>query len=155
KFARRNRARLAVAAVLCLALLAVLMTAAGSIGWVAHDRAERQLRLTHQAELILGDVDRLEREQKWPEAQAAVERAEALLAGGEAGDAIEARIREARRDLGFVVELERIREARAATIEGKINNAGAARDYARAFGEYGVDLDSLPVADAVTRLRRN
>ncbi len=65
KFARRNRGRLAAAAVLSAALLVAVGAAAWSVGWVARDHAERQSRLTRQAELILDDVDRLEGEQKW------------------------------------------------------------------------------------------
>jgi tetratricopeptide (TPR) repeat protein len=154
KFARRNRGRLALGGVLCLALLAVLATAAGSIGWIARDRAERQARLNGQVELILDDVDRLAREQKWREAQAALEQAEAVMAGGEPKEPIGQRVRESRRDLQFVVELDRIRQARAATVGGKLDNAGARQDYARAFRDYGVDIESLPATESVARLQR-
>jgi tetratricopeptide (TPR) repeat protein len=155
KFARRNRSRLTAAAVLGVALLAAMGTAAGSIGWVARDRAARQARLTGQVELILEDTDRLERDQKWPEALAAVGRAEAALAGGEAGDAIRRRVATARRDLAFVAELDRIAQERWAVVEGKFNHAGAARDYARAFRAYGVDIESVPVEEAIAGLRQN
>ena len=153
KFARRNRGRLAASAVLGAALVAAVGTAAGSIGWVTRDREARQARLTGQVALILEDVDGLEREQKWPEALAAADRAEAALAGGEADDAVRRRVAEARRDLSFVARLDRIRQERAATIEGKFNNAGAARDYATAFHEYGADVESLPSDEAVAQLR--
>ena len=92
KFARRNRGRLTAAAVLSAALLVAVGAAAWSIGWVSREHAERQSRLTHQAELILDDVDRLEKEQKWREAQATAERADAILAGGETSDIIRRRV---------------------------------------------------------------
>ena len=60
------------AAVLGVALLAIVGAAAGSIGWVARERAERQSRLTGQVELILDEVARREQQQKWVEALAAV-----------------------------------------------------------------------------------
>jgi tetratricopeptide (TPR) repeat protein len=110
--------------------------------------------LTGRVELILGDVDRLEREQKWPEAQAAAERAEAALAGGEADDAVRRRVAEARRDLAFVARLDRIRQDRAVFVEGQSNSSRAARDYALAFREYWVDVETLPTDEAIARLRR-
>jgi serine/threonine-protein kinase len=149
KFTRRNKTALAVAG---LILFVVAMLGGGG-GWVIRDRAAREQRLTAQVELILDDVNELEREQRWPEARAAVERAEAALAGGEIGDAIQRRVGEARRDVAFVAELDRIRQERATLVEGKLNNAGAARDYARAFRDYGVDIETLPADEAVARLR--
>jgi tetratricopeptide (TPR) repeat protein/serine/threonine protein kinase len=154
KFARRNRARLTVATVLCLALLAVLTTAAGSVGWVARDRSGRQARLNSQAEVILDDAERLGREQNWNEAAAAAERAEAVLAGGEVSETIRRRIREVHRDRDFVAELDRVRQIRAANVNGSLDYFGAARGYTSAFHEYGVDIEELPVEESVSRLKQ-
>jgi serine/threonine protein kinase/Flp pilus assembly protein TadD len=149
KFARRNKTGLAVAG-LILFFIAVL---GGGGGWVVRDRAARQQRLTTQVELILDDVGRLEQEQKWPEALAAAERAEAALAGGEAADAIRRRVHEVRRNLAFVARLERIRQDRAQVIEGKYNDRGTAEEYGRAFRDYGVDVEGLPADEAVAQLQ--
>jgi tetratricopeptide (TPR) repeat protein len=151
KFTRRHKTGLAVASLIlfCIALLS------GGGGWAVRDRAARQQRLTAQVEMILDEVDRLEREQKWPEAQAAADRAEAALAGGEAGEAIRRRVAEARRDLAFVARLDRIRQDTATLAEGRPNYAGAARAYPGAFRDYGVDVEALPTDDAVARLRAN
>jgi hypothetical protein len=152
KFARRNRGRLAAATVLGVALLVAVGAVAGSIGWATRDREARRARLTGQVELILDDVDRLEREQRWPEALAAAERAEAALEGGEADDAVRRRVGDVRRDLAFVAQLDRIRQGRGTTVEGRYNDAGAERDYALAFRDYGVDVEALPLEEAVARL---
>jgi tetratricopeptide (TPR) repeat protein/serine/threonine protein kinase len=163
KFARRNRTALAVGGLVlfCIALLG------GGGGWVVRDRAVReeaaakerlgrQQRLTARVEQILEDVDRLERDQKWPETQAAAVRAESVLGGSEADDAVRRRVAGARRELAFVAALDRIRQARGATtVEGRFNHAGAARDYALAFRDYGVDPGALPTDEAVARLRGN
>jgi tetratricopeptide (TPR) repeat protein/serine/threonine protein kinase len=160
KFARRNRTGLAVAG-LILFFIAVL---GGGGGWVIRDRAareeaaakerrDREQRLTAQIELILEEVERLEREQKWPEALAAVKRAEATLAGGDAGDAVRQRVGDALRDLAFVARLEQIRQDHAATVEGDSNSRGAVRDFARAFREYGVDVEALPADQVSARLQ--
>jgi serine/threonine protein kinase/Tfp pilus assembly protein PilF len=149
KFARRNKKALAVAGL----ILFIVGLLGGGGGWVIRDRAARKQRLTAQVELILDDVDALEREQKWPEARAAVERAEAALASGESDDAIKRRIDDARRHVAFVAELDRIRQERAVFVEGELNNAGAARDYAQAFRDYAVDIEALPADESVARLR--
>jgi tetratricopeptide (TPR) repeat protein len=152
KFARRNRGRLTAAAVLGMALLAVVGATGGSIGWAVRNREARQARFTGRVETILEEAARLEQEQKWPEAQAAVERAEAV-AGGEVGDSLQRRLVESRRDLAFIAELDRIRQERAATVEGKFNDAGAVQHYAEAFRAYGVDIDALQAEEVIDRLR--
>src|SRR5207249_1051411 len=64
KFARRNKGGLAVAAL----VLFFLVLLGSGVGWAVRDRAARQSRIGAQVDLILGEVDRLEQEQKWPEA---------------------------------------------------------------------------------------
>ncbi len=101
KFARRNKARLAGASLLVVALL----IAASGIGWAVRDRSarqaeaarqrqERQAKVAAQVELILGDVDDLATRQRWPEALAALRRAAAVVAGGDADDATAERVRQ-------------------------------------------------------------
>jgi serine/threonine-protein kinase len=149
KFARRNKTALA-AAVLALFILAVLGSGGG---WIILDRAAREQRLAGQVELILHDVDRLEQDQKWPEALAAGERAQAVLASGEAASALRRRVADVRRDLAFVARLDRIRQDRGSSAEGKgFDNRRAARDYLAAFREYGVDAERLPAETAVAAL---
>src|SRR5581483_11871090 len=91
KFARRNKGGLAVAAL----VLFFLVLLGNGVGWAVRDRsareaeaakqqAERQAKVAGQVESIFAEVDRLEKDQKWPEALAAARRAEAALAGGEA-----------------------------------------------------------------------
>jgi tetratricopeptide (TPR) repeat protein len=151
KFARRNKSALVVAG---LVLFFMVLFGAGS-GWVIRDRTAREQRLTAQVEMILDEVDRLEREQKWPQALAAAKRAEAALAGPEVGEAIRERVRDVRRDLAFVARLDRIRQDRVITLDGKINNSGTVRDYAGAFRDYGVDAETLPADEAIARLQAN
>jgi tetratricopeptide (TPR) repeat protein/serine/threonine protein kinase len=158
KFARRNRSGLAVAA-LVLSFLVVLGIGAG---WVVRDRSareaeatrqqgERQAKVAGQVERFFADVDRLEQEQKWPEALAAARRAGAAVAGGEADPATAEQVHQRLRDLEFIDRLERIRMAAATTSEGTFNYADTDRDYARAFRAYGVDVDELPVETSIDR----
>jgi serine/threonine protein kinase/Tfp pilus assembly protein PilF len=164
KFARRNKGGLAVAALVLFFL--VLLGSGG--GWVLRDRSAReaeaarqqearQAKVAGEVESIHGEVDRLETAQKWPEALEAARRAEAAMTGGEADAATAARVHQRRRELEFVNWLERIRMAKAtmekATLDGVAHNAAIDRDYARAFRDYGVDIDTLPVETSIDRLK--
>jgi tetratricopeptide (TPR) repeat protein len=159
KFTRRNRAALAVAggALLFLALLV------GGGGWVVRDRAAREQeiardrlarrqRLTDQVEMILAEVERLQHEQKWPEAQAALERAEAALGGGEGEGALRERLSAERRDLAFVARLDRVQQDAAFTSEGNRDFRRTDEEYARVFREYGVDVERLPAQAVIAAL---
>jgi serine/threonine-protein kinase len=148
KFARRNKGALAVAAL----VLFFLVLLGSGVGWAARDRAARQSRVAAQVDVILGEVDRLEREQKWAEALAAARRADAAVAAGGADAATAARVRELLKDREFLDRLEQIRMQRATWVDGEFDYAGTDRDYARAFRERGMDMDELPVETSVDRL---
>jgi hypothetical protein len=91
KFARRNRGRLVVAAL----VLFFLVLLGRGVGWAVRGRAAREAeaaqrqaarqgKVAGKVESIFIEVDRLEDERKWPEALAAARRAEAAVAGGAA-----------------------------------------------------------------------
>jgi tetratricopeptide (TPR) repeat protein len=142
KFARRNKAGLAVAGL----VLFFLVLLGGGIGWAVRDRAARHAKAGGQVESIFAEVDRLEREQKWPEALAAARRAAAAVAGGEADAATTERVGRRLKDLKFIGRLEQIR------MEAPVG-AERDRDYARAFRDYGVDVEELAVEASIERLR--
>jgi tetratricopeptide (TPR) repeat protein/serine/threonine protein kinase len=145
KFLRRNKPAVAVASVIATAALIVV----GSVGWMVRDRAaertERTARIASQVDLILQDVDRLEKEQKWPDALAAARRAKAAMSSGEADLATAERVHQRLRDLEFIDRLEHARMVLSAWVEGSFDYAGANREYSRAFREYGVDVEELAV----------
>jgi tetratricopeptide (TPR) repeat protein/tRNA A-37 threonylcarbamoyl transferase component Bud32 len=161
KFARRNLGRLAVAAL----VLCFLMLLGSGVGWVVRDRSardaeaarqqrERQAKVAGEVESIFGEVEHLEKEQKWPEALAAAKRAEAAVAGGEADDAIQRRVGERLKDLAFIDRLEQIRMEGATIVVGtQFDYAGVVREYPRAFRDYGVDIEVLPVETVIDRLK--
>src|SRR5207247_11172654 len=122
------------------------------IGWAARDRAARsaertgrRARIAAQVDLILSEVEWLEKEQKWDEAFVTAKRAEAALATGEADPSIQDRMGQAITDLELVRRLEAIR-AQSGTIWGDLmqeHYVPAAQDYAAAFREAGIDIDAL------------
>lgn len=170
KFARRNKGGLAVASL----VLFFLVLFGSGVGWAVRDRAaikaeaarrqaereveaarqqrERQAKLAGQVESILAEVDRLEGDQKWPEALAAARRADAALTSGEADPATAERVHQRLKELDFVDRLEQIRLQRATWVDGGFDDVGADRDYALAFRAYGVDVDELAVATVIDRL---
>ena len=160
KFARRNKRRLVAVGLIGATLLITVAT----IGWAVRDRmareqlaeqdrVARELRVSQQVESILDDVDRFEQEQKWPEALAAVERAEAALASGEALEPLQAEVRAILTDLQLVARLEQTRLLTSELKEQGFDYDGANGRYAAEFQRYGINLDSLPTDEAVTWLR--
>ena len=148
KFARRNRAALAIAALAIFFLVVV----GGGFGWAIHDRSARQAKVSGQLELILDEVARLEQAEKWSEALASARRAEPVLATGEAPPDIQQRARQALADLELVRRLEEIR-AQSGTAWGVAELvAPADRDYAAAFREARIDVDTLSVEEAAKRI---
>jgi tetratricopeptide (TPR) repeat protein len=154
KFARRNKAGLAVAAL----VLFFLVLLGSGVGWAVRDRsareaeaaqqqAARQGKAAGQVESIFAEVDQLEKEQKWPEALAAGRRAAAAVAGGEADAETAERVRVRLKDLEFIDRLEQIRMA------DRVKDPGKDREYARAFRDYGVDVDELAVEASIERLK--
>src|SRR5262249_28955594 len=160
KFARRNKVGLAVAAL----VLFFLMLLGSGVGWAVRDHAARQGRIGAQADLILDEVEQLEKERRWPEALAAARRAEAVAASG-ADAPTRGRVRQALHALQFICELEELhlRWAYATTgpapiDEGRPHFHVASGDglpdlYAAAFRDFGVDVEALPVEEASARLR--
>ncbi len=162
KFARRNKVAVAVTGL----VLFFLVLMGSGIGWTVRDRsareaeaarmqAERQAKLAGQLDLIFTEVDRLEREQKWPAALAATRRAEALVAGGGGDPALAGQVQRVLADLNLVERLEEIRLERTAEMEmewERERKEWADDAYATAFRDAGVDLDQLTEEEAVERL---
>jgi tetratricopeptide (TPR) repeat protein len=156
KFARRNNRVLAALSLLAVALVVAVGGITGGIGWTLRDRAYRQAEVTRQVALILDEVDRLEREQKWPEALDAARRANAVLAGGEGDRASQARARQTVADLEMVARLDEVRlQGSELPVEpgGRLATRETALRYEEAFRDFGVDVGALPAAEAAARLR--
>jgi tetratricopeptide (TPR) repeat protein/serine/threonine protein kinase len=160
KFARRNKGGLAVAAL----VLFFLVLLGSGVGWAVRDRAareaeaareraERQTKVAAQVDLIIAEADWLMKEEKWDAALAVTKRAEAVVTGGEADAETAQRVSTLLKDLEFIDRLEQIRLQKATWVEGKFDYAGAERDYARAFRNYGVDALELPVETSIDRLK--
>ncbi|MFO0954047.1 MAG: tetratricopeptide repeat protein [Isosphaeraceae bacterium] len=147
KFARRHRARLAVTAVLGLAVAVSGGSVAGSLGWAARDRAARQAATAAEAEQFLTRAAGLYAEDKLPDALAEAQKARGLMEAGGGSEEL--------RELagGWVTDLEmaaRLEEIRLGRYDQERDTGYA--DYARVFREYGLDVETLSVDAAAARV---
>jgi serine/threonine protein kinase/tetratricopeptide (TPR) repeat protein len=150
KFARRYRARLALAA-LMLFFLAIL---GGGVGWVARDEATRQAVTAAEVDRALGEAQAFCRRDRLPEAWEALKRADALLAGAGTGAAEELsrRVDHVRGGLQMADRLQAIRLDMAAVKDDHFDTAAADRHYREAFQSYGLDITALDPDQAAQRL---
>jgi serine/threonine protein kinase/Flp pilus assembly protein TadD len=157
-FVRRHRAGLATAAAAAAALMTVLAAVAGSVGWALRDRAMREAALDADVSRAVAEVHLLTADGQLPDAWAAVERTEKLLrAAGR--QTLPPSLLELQRDLAMALRLEDIySQPRTEVVaSGRKEDRRYARGeddaYAQAFRDYGLDLASLPVADATEQIR--
>jgi serine/threonine protein kinase/Flp pilus assembly protein TadD len=179
KFARRKKTALAMAACVFVALAGI----AGSIGWAVrdraardHDQAAREEALNKEVERLLDEAGPLIEQGKWPEALAHVDRADKLLTAAGRTER-PPRLLELHKDLSMAERLEQIyqepkRELKAHvlladgqgiehTSQGQADSAeeeffsGRQQDarFAKAFQEFGIDLEALEPAEAAVRIR--
>jgi serine/threonine protein kinase/tetratricopeptide (TPR) repeat protein len=149
KLVRRHKAGLAVAAL----VLFFLVLLGGGIGWVMRDRATKWAVTHRLAEDAIGLADHALREGNWTEAREAVQRAEGLLDSSDSDDALQGRLRELHKDLTMVARVEQIRLEQAQVKGGHFDIGGAAPAYARAFRDYGIDVETLAPEEAAARMR--
>jgi serine/threonine protein kinase/Flp pilus assembly protein TadD len=150
KWARRHRPAVGAGLVVLLFAAAAL---AGSAGWVARERAVRRAEAEAVVRAALSEAEQLQEQAQWPEALAAARRAEGLLAGGEVGLGLRRRVEETVAGLALVARLEEARVGEADAVQGDhFDFTVAARAYARAFREAGIDVDCLGPEAAAERI---
>jgi serine/threonine protein kinase/Flp pilus assembly protein TadD len=153
KWARRHRPVVGSAAVM---LLIVLTVVAASVGWTAHDVAERRARAQHEArdqaekdiEALVKEVVWLQDQGKPIEALAASRRAEARATGGDVSPQRREQVAQLRKDADMVLELEDIR-----LDAGWRRYGSKSGRYLAAFEHYGIPLTTLTVEEAAGRIK--
>jgi serine/threonine-protein kinase len=150
KWARRHQPVVATGIMGLLVAGAIL---AGGIGWIVRDRAARRSLTEREVIRALGEAATFQGQSKWPEALEAAKRAEGFLAGG-ASESLRRLVLERRKDLEMVLRLEEIWLPRAKHgTEGAYDNRWADASYAKAFRDYGIDVEALEPAEAARRIR--
>jgi serine/threonine protein kinase/Flp pilus assembly protein TadD len=149
KWGRRHQAAVA-AAVVVLALGLVLL--GGAAGWLM----QRRTAAEKEALRALAEAESYVQQARWPEAQAAARRAEGLLTGGGGRAELRQRVSALLDDLAMIERLEaiRLRQSQEKADGGGFDTAGADAAYARAFRDYGMDVEALgPAAGECIRAR--
>ena len=158
RWARRHRPEMLSAAVASLAALTVL---AGSIGWIMRDRAAQRARLTAQLDAFAEESQRLQKEGKVPQAQAAAARAEALLPYGAADPAVAQRVKalvrelaEEQADVILLKSLEAVRLRQADVEDNHFVVHLSRKEYEKAFMAYGLHKIAMAPEEAARALSR-
>jgi serine/threonine-protein kinase len=146
KFARRNRAVLAVTVCVFLALAGL----GGGIGWAVRDRIAREVSLNAEVDRARDEVGALIEESKWDEASAAVQRAEKLLAAAGRSE-LPPQLQSLNQDVTMGLRLEEIfSHPKTEEYPGRGEQDV---EYARAFQDYGIDLAVLSAAETAKRMQ--
>jgi tetratricopeptide (TPR) repeat protein len=179
KFARRKKTALVIAACVLLALAGIT----GGIGWAVRDRAaqeewiEAERRAQEEAldqtvETILNDTGPLIDQGKWPEALAAVERADKLLEAAGRTDR-PTRMLELRKELTMAEHLDEIYRGSIVIVSTRpetkpgvqaprrwsfedepVWGRGQDAGFAKAFRDFEIDVDALLPTDAAAQITR-
>jgi serine/threonine-protein kinase len=145
----------------------------GSVLWLERQRVEQRAETDRQqaelreetarqegresqvVETVLEQARTFLKQDRWPDARAALERASSPL-GPSVSAVLWDRVRQARKDVDMVAELEAIR---LRLLEGKQGHEKVATTgdqlYAEAFRNYGIDLTMLEPPEAATRIRNS
>jgi serine/threonine protein kinase/Flp pilus assembly protein TadD len=148
KFARRNKAGLAIAGLVSFLLVLV----GGGVGWLVADHAARHRETESKiVEALETAVPRLRQGDPGDLALlSAAQRVEAQLASGAVGPEVRRRAEQFLRDVQMLAELEEINVRR-----GDGGDEGMEARYAALFPKYGIDVLTLDSAEAVARIRNS
>jgi serine/threonine protein kinase/Flp pilus assembly protein TadD len=160
KWARRHQPAVWSAAV---SLLVTVAVSAAAAGWMVRDRAARQGKIAAAVASALDEARRFQGDGKWPQALAAVRRADALLQDGAAAPALAAQVQdllhelsEKEADAQLIARLEDVRllQAELNAKEDRFALEESLPQYQRAFCRYGLRADTTSPQEAAARLRR-
>jgi serine/threonine-protein kinase len=127
----RKRRRLAVG--LAAAVLSLVVVGGGAGVWLQQQRAEQR----QGVEMALDKLPGVLRQGRWQEAGTVLDEAESRL--GKTGLAgLRERAAQARADLNLAVQLDGIRQKRAALVDGKLNDQSMDQEYTAAFRATGL-----------------
>jgi serine/threonine-protein kinase len=154
RWCRRNPAAAALA-VTALALVGLALAGARSLELREAERRAEAARQEEAVKAALEKAETLQHQGRWPEARAALEGAQRLLADSAAIDLVEG-VNRARADADMVAKLEEIRL--------RLSEAGRSQEpaplrpeelYADAFRTYAILVLTLEPAEAAARIRNS
>jgi tetratricopeptide (TPR) repeat protein len=146
KWGRRHRAWVAAGAVVFV--LATVLCSGVGLWWL-----QKRTGAQAQAQAALDEASHYSQEERWPEAQSAARRAQAVLAGFWADATLRRQADELAKDLEMAQMLQEVRLRMADAKEGHFDWEGADAAYASAFEAYGLDVDGLDPQAAAEQVR--
>jgi serine/threonine protein kinase/tetratricopeptide (TPR) repeat protein len=158
RWARRHRPVMLSAGVTLFAALTVL---AGSVGWIMRDAAGRRAKTTADLRAAWEESQRFQQEGLWPQAQAAAQRACALLQTGTAEPALAERVKgwlrefaEEEADVALLESLEAIRLRQADVEDDHFVLGHSRKEYEQAFRTHGLHRNAMAPEEAARALSR-
>ncbi len=148
--AQEERKRRKVLVGLAAAILAAVVFAGGGGWYYQQQRAE----LRHGVEAGLKRAGELQEKEKWKEARAVLLEAEDRLDATGPAD-LRRRVTQAQADLDIVDRLDAIRLRMATIVEGKMDYAGADRDYGLLFQEIGIGAAGEDPREVAARVQKS
>jgi serine/threonine protein kinase/tetratricopeptide (TPR) repeat protein len=153
RWARRHRPLVTGVAA---ALVVGLTVLAGSVGWMARDRAARRDAMRPVIAAALEESDSRQQQRRLPEALSAARRAYGLLAGAEVDEALQQQVRSRLADLELLDKLESIRvEKETAVNSGHFREAADIAAYGQTLRAADLDVETLPAEEAGRRIARS
>jgi tetratricopeptide (TPR) repeat protein len=152
--AREERRRRKLTLALAAAVLGLVVVGAGAGLWLERQAARQEAELRQGAEAALDKAGELQKQARWGEAQAVLEQARDRLELAGPAD-LRRRVEQALTDVDLVRRLDAARLKAATSVEGKLDIAGAARDYTAAFRQARLGQVGDDVAVVAARLRRS
>jgi serine/threonine protein kinase len=149
RWARRHKPL--VGAATAVLLLAVRMLA-GTLGWIASDRAGRRKATEQIVQQALDESASWQEKRNISEALSAARRAAGLVAGGEADEALRGRVQARVDDLTLLTRLEKARLEVSDVPEFRLQALHALR-YGEILREANLDVEAMPVDEAAERIR--
>jgi serine/threonine protein kinase/TolA-binding protein len=149
RWARRHKPLVGAATIV---LLLAAMMLAGTLGWVASDRAGRRKATEQMVQQALDESASWQEKRNLSEALSAARRAAGLVAGGEADEALRGRVQGRVDDLTLLTRLE---EARLEMVDSRDFRtvSPAQLRYGEIFSAANLNVEGMPVEQAAQRLR--
>jgi serine/threonine-protein kinase len=158
---REERKRRKLTVGLAAAVLALVLVGGSGALWLWRQADEHRAETARQeaerrrdVQAALEKAAELEKQARWAEARAELDRAGQRLDGSSADD-LRRRVAQRRADLLLVSRLDEARLQMAMLIQGQLNWRSAARDYAVAFREAKLGQPGEDVGTVAARVRRS
>jgi tetratricopeptide (TPR) repeat protein len=148
KFTRRNKGTLTF-----IGLIFFFFVLLGSgIGWIARDRTARRALATESFDAALTQSRAFMKDENWPEAKAAAQRAKGLLSGAGGDETLQQNLEQVEADQAMVQKLELARLQQTEVKDEHYDVVRSDPAYAEAFRDYNLPVNELEPDEIARRV---